>query len=376
MHVCFFSLAKGWGGGELLLSYLIEGLGVLGVETSIITRKGSPMSAWAARRDIPRRFEVTGRGLWPRDLWIVRAWLREITPDILVLNDPHAITSGGIASWLLGIPRLGIRHTIFRVSARKHRLLTDHIVCVSNAARDACLVVGVPMKMTTVIHCGLPTPEVPPDHVEAIRCMFRTATANSDGESPARHLLAVGSLIPVKGFDTTIQAVAQGKRRGKNWHVWLAGEGPERSALTRLAADLKIAERVHFLGFRDDVVALMAAADAFVSCSRSEGLPLVLVEALQIGCPIASTPVGGCHEALKVDESGTSPFAEIFPPDCIDEAFTALERATQQDSTTQGRREAARQWAAETFSQQSMARRHLALYEKLLRGQRADGVRE
>lgn len=376
MHVCFFSMAKGWGGGELLLSYLIEGVAELGVDTSIVTRKGSPMAEWAARRDMPRRFEMTGRGLWPRDLQNLRSWLRQIKPNVLVLNDPHAITSGGIASWLLDLPRIGIRHTIFPVSAKKHRLLTDHIVCVSEAARDACLIVGVPIEMTSVIYCGLPPPQVPPGDVESIRGMFRVAAASSDGESPARHLLGVGGLLPVKGFDTTIKAVAQGIRCGMNWHLWLAGEGPERTALTRLAADLQITDRVHFLGFRDDVVVLMAAADAFVSCSRSEGLPLVLVEALQIGCPIASTPVGGCHEALRVDESGTSPFAEIFRPDCIDEAFTALASVTQQDSTIEGRREAARQCAAETFSQQSMARRHLALYEKLLRGQRADGVRE
>lgn len=374
MRIAFISSSKGWGGGELLLSYLVDGVAAQGHETALVARAASPMAHWAERRGLsidpervegPLRFETPGRGRTPRALWNLRRWLRDLRPDVLVLNDPHAITSGGVAAWRLGIPRVGIRHTVFGVNAWKHRLLTDHLVCVSQAAQAACLEVGLPHAMTSIIHCGLPAPQVAPDQVQSIRRMFADAASHTQAAAPPRHLLGVGSLISVKGFDTTIRAVAQAARGGRHWHLWLAGEGADRAALEKLAAKLKVADRVHFLGFRTDVTALLAAADLFVSASLSEGLPLVLVEAMQAGCPIAATPVGGCVEALQVDAAGVSPLAELFAPGNVESAVAAIERGAEPNLAREARVAAARRWASETFAQQRMARRHIALYEQL-----------
>jgi glycosyltransferase involved in cell wall biosynthesis len=312
MRICFYGTAKGWGGGELLLSHLIEGLAARGVDAAVIARTGSPTAAWASRQNLPLLLEVAGRGRLPQSLKTLRSWLQQTRPAALVLNDPHAIISGGIAAWRLGIPRIGIRHTVFSVNGWKHRMLLEHLVCVSQAAQAACLKAGIPATMMSVIHCGLPNKQVPADDVRAIRQLFAMTAENAVLTSPARHLLSVGSLIPIKGFDTSLRAIARGIASGQHWHLWLAGDGTERASLEKLANALNISEHVHFLGFRDDVTALMAAADAFLSSSYSEGLPLVLVEAMQAGCPIASTPVGGCAEALQVDASGQSPFAEPF----------------------------------------------------------------
>ena len=369
MRICFISSSKGWGGGEQLLSYLVDGIAAQDHETALVARTGSPMANWAQRRGLPLSTEVPGRGRMPRALWNLRNWLRDLNPDVLVLNDPHAITSGGIASWRLGMPRVGIRHTVFGVNAWKHRLLTDHLVCVSQAAQAACLEAGVPHAMTSIIHCGLPAPQVAPDQVQSIRRLF--ADAARDAAAPARHLLGVGSLISVKGFDTTIRAVAHATRSGRHWHLWLAGDGADRAALEKLAAKLKVADRVHFLGFRTDVTALLAAADLFVSASLSEGLPLVLVEAMQAGCPIACTPVGGCVEALQVDAAGASPLAELFAPGNVADAVAAIERATEDNLARESRVTAARRWASETFAQQRMAQRYLALYQQLCDGRLA-----
>lgn len=374
MRICFISTSKGWGGGELLLSYLVEGIAAQGHETALVTRTASPMSHWAERRGLsidperaegPLRFDTPGRGRTPRALWNLRRWLRDLAPDVLVLNDPHAITSGGVAAWRLGIPRVGIRHTVFGVNAWKHRLLTEHVVCVSQAAQAACLAVGIPRAMTSVIHCGLPAPQVAPDQVQSIRRMFAEAAATTPAAAPVHHLLGVGSLISVKGFDTTIRAVAHATRDGRHWHLWLAGDGADRAALEKLAAKLKVADRVHLLGQRTDVTALLAAADLFVSASLSEGLPLVLVEAMQAGCPIAATPVGGCVEALQVDAAGVSPLAELFAPGDVPGAVAAIERATESTSATESRVATARRWASETFAQPRMAQEHLALYKQL-----------
>ena len=362
MRICFYGTAKGWGGGELLLSHLIDGLAIREVEVAIISRTGSPTSAWAMRQNLPLHLELPGRGRLPRTLSTMRTWLRQTRPNILVLNDPHAIVSGGLAAWGLGIPRVGIRHTVFRVNGWKHRLLIDHLICVSQAAQAICLKAGIPQSMTSVIHCGLPNRPISSDDVLATRNMFAIAAEKASLSSPAQHLLSVGSLIPVKGFGTSLYAIAQGIQRGHHWHLWLAGEGAERSSLENLADGLKISDYVHFLGFRDDVTVLMAAADAFLSSSYSEGLPLVLVEAMQAGCPIVSTPVGGCAEALQVDETGQSPFAEIFQPGNVPDAFAAIAQATERSTRNSFRIAAARRWAADTFAQDRMVQRHLDFY--------------
>jgi glycosyltransferase involved in cell wall biosynthesis len=367
MQICFMTSAKGWGGGELLLAHLVDGIAATGHETTLVARAGSPMARWGEQRGLPLN-EVPGRGRRPRTILQLRRWFRERRPDVLVLNDPHAISSGGLAAWRLGIPRVGIRHTVFGVNAWKHRWLTDHLVCVSQAAQAACLNVGIPAAMTTIIHCGLPAPQVAPDQVQSIRRLFADASAQANFAAPARHLLGIGSLISVKGFDTTIRAVAQAARSGRHWHLWLAGAGADRAMLEKLAAKLKVADRVHLLGFRDDVTALLAAADLFVSASHSEGLPLVLVEAMQAGCPIAATPVGGCVEALQVDAAGVSPLAELFAPGNVAAAVAAIDRAVEPNPVREARIAAARQWAGETFDQQRMAQRHEALYRSLAEG--------
>ncbi|HLY58510.1 MAG TPA: glycosyltransferase, partial [Stellaceae bacterium] len=88
-------------------------------------------------------------------------------------------------------------------------------------------------------------------------------------------LLALGRLHLNKGFDVLLRALA--KLPGV-W-LWLAGEGPEAASLTRLAAVLGVANRVRFLGWRDDSAALMATADLVVCPSRHEPLGNVVIEA-------------------------------------------------------------------------------------------------
>jgi glycosyltransferase involved in cell wall biosynthesis len=358
-----------WGGAEQLLAHLIQSTAARGHEAGMIARRAGPMSQWAQNLALGRRVDLPRRGRSPRQLWALRKWLRSQEFDLIVLNDPDAITSIGLAAWGLTMPRVGMRHTAFPLHSRwKHTHLVDHLVCVSNAAQKECLKAQIPRSSTTVINCGLPAPRVEPAAVRQVRDMFAQA---SHGKAP-RHLLALGRLLALKGFDATIAAVARGVQQGKNWRLWLAGEGPEMAALKSLAGDLGVLDRVHLLGFRTDVHALLAAADVFVSASHSEGLPLVLVEAMLAACPMVSTPVGGCAEALQVDESGQSPFAEIFLPGDVSGLAAAITRVIEGPTERRHRAEAARRWAAENYSVPRMTERHLALYDQLVSSARGE----
>ena len=102
-------------------------------------------------------------------------------------------------------------------------------------------------------------------------------------------LLAVGRLHPVKGFDRLIAALPA----VPGAVLWLAGEGPEEAALRHQAAALGVAERVRFLGWRQDIAALMAAADLHVVTSRRETLGNTILEAWVQNCAVLACPSPG-----------------------------------------------------------------------------------
>lgn len=100
------------------------------------------------------------------------------------------------------------------------------------------------------------------------------------------YLLAVGRLIPSKGFDVLLHAYAQG---GFQEPLVILGEGPERERLRALADHLGVSSRVHLPGYLDNPWRVMADARLFVLSSQLEGFPNALVEAMSLGCPVVAT---------------------------------------------------------------------------------------
>jgi glycosyltransferase involved in cell wall biosynthesis len=112
--------------------------------------------------------------------------------------------------------------------------------------------------------------------------------------------LALGRLHVNKGFDVLLAALAQAPRL----HLWLAGEGDLRATLERQATALGIIARVRFLGWRDDIPALLAAADFLVCPSRHEPLGNVVIEAWAAGVPVVATASEGPSTLIVDGESG------------------------------------------------------------------------
>jgi len=109
-------------------------------------------------------------------------------------------------------------------------------------------------------------------------------------------VLCVGNLRRLKGFHLVIEAVAG----LEEVTLLIAGEGEEREALARLAAELGIAERIRLLGAIDNAALpdLYSAADVFVLASSSEGCPNVVLEAMACGTPVVATAVGAVRDLL------------------------------------------------------------------------------
>jgi glycosyltransferase involved in cell wall biosynthesis len=110
-------------------------------------------------------------------------------------------------------------------------------------------------------------------------------------------IVAVGSLYPVKGYDVLVEALGR-LAPDLPWRLALAGRGQEEARLRDLARRHRLDDRVHLLGYRDDIPDLLAAADIFAMPSRSEGLPLALLEAMLAGRPVVASAVGGIPDAV------------------------------------------------------------------------------
>jgi glycosyltransferase involved in cell wall biosynthesis len=119
-----------------------------------------------------------------------------------------------------------------------------------------------------------------------------------------RLMVAIGNLYPVKGHRHLIEAFALVAHRHPTLHCAIGGRGHLDVDLDALARRHGLAGRMHLLGLRSDVPAILAAADLFVQPSLSEGLPLALLEAMQAGLPIVATDVGEVAVALGFGDAG------------------------------------------------------------------------
>ncbi len=102
-----------------------------------------------------------------------------------------------------------------------------------------------------------------------------------------------------KGLEYLIEAAAILPRTGRRIQIVIAGDGPARDRLERLAMNLGVTDRVRFLGFREDVGDLLAACDMVVLPSLREGLSIALLEAMAAGKPIIATSIGSQREVAS-----------------------------------------------------------------------------
>ena len=129
---------------------------------------------------------------------------------------------------------------------------------------------------------------------------------------PPFHLLALGRLVPKKGFGVLLEAGRQLQAQGVDFHLTLAGDGPERGKIRTLVQELGLTQRVSLPGAvpHREVPRLMAAAHLLVMPSLitpwgdRDGIPNVILEALLCGVPVVASAVSGIPEVIREGETG------------------------------------------------------------------------
>lgn len=185
---------------------------------------------------------------------------------------------------------------------------------------------------------------------------LRRSTAPASPRRPPR-VITVARLAEQKGHCHLIAAVPLVPEA----HFLLVGDGPDRAALEEQARTLGVADRVQFLGGRDDIPELLSEADVFVLPSLFEGLPIAVLEAMAAGTPVVATAIGGTDEIVAHDETG------LLVPPADPSALAAAIRSVLDDPAAAHRRAvAALAMVMRDFTFEHIARRVTAVYDKLL----------
>jgi glycosyltransferase involved in cell wall biosynthesis len=225
---------------------------------------------------------------------------KELHPDVVHLHNPTPTVYAAIAARMAGVPCIvSTRHSLV---APPRRLVVELKYAIAATCCD--WLVGI---------CDATTNNMRSIHSLRARKIVRVyngavpleRTAESQWPQKAGFTLVyVGRLAPVKNHDLLLNGFRAALSSMPGLRLWMVGDGSERKRLESLAAELGITAEVTFWGQQLDVAPFLSAADAFIMSSKSEGLPMSLLQAFSLGVPAIVTDVGGMAEVVKLAKAG------------------------------------------------------------------------
>lgn len=355
------------GGAERCLTQLARGLDRARFEPLVIAIAPRPLPAQQALVSQLEAAHVPIRFLNAASKWQVliaarrlRKTLETFGPDIvqsfLFHADVLARLAGHRQPWH---SCLGLR--VADPARRRQRLerwasqQASAVVCVSAAVGDyARDEVKIPAEKLVVI----------PNAIEVEKQRLATPLEWSTIGMPASRvaILCAGRLHRQKGLDWLLKTMPAVFERLPAHDLVIVGTGPEESRLREQARQLKIADRVHFVGWRGDIPRLMAAASQLVLPSRWEGMPNVVLEGMAAGLPVVATDTHGVRELLGPDSDAQT--VQFGHSEALIERLVAFGL----DDALSGRIGSAnRVRAASHFSLEAMVASYQSLYESHIR---------
>jgi len=255
--------------------------------------------------------------------------------------------------WLMGSPKhlVPFFHAIEPV---------DRLITVSEAQRRTYERVGVPAGLMTTVPNGIGARGPGPG---------RRAAREALGLDQDRLVvLTIGRLNVMKGQRYLLDAVPALADRFPELAVVILGSGHLHEQLQAQAVALGVADRVHLPGHRADARMLLDAADVFVLSSKHEGMPLVLLEAMDAGLPVVATRVIGSEEVVADEQTGLL----VRPRDAA-ALGGALERLLADPALRATYGQEGRRRYARRFTRARMAAETIGVYETVLQSTRSTG---
>lgn len=358
------------GGMERVVTHLAGALSQRGIEPLVLClQRPGPLADDLTDRDV--RVEAIGsiKGWDVRGLARLARRLREFAPDVIHVHDNASLPYVSAAGLVVGAPIVFTAHGLLYEGFERPRLR------YRLAARGLSAVTAVSDEVSARHRSHLAWGgeiETIPNGVPAVRrngsmgARVRRELEIPDG---ATVFLAMGNARPEKGFEDLLSAAAilRDELGSDAFGVLIAGRlgrDAYSRALRATHERLGLGKVVQFLGYRSDTRALYSAAHAFVLSSRSEGLPMVVLEAMTAGLPIVATRVGGVPDALE-DGAGI-----LVAPASAEELAAGMGEIVAAPRAARRLGEAARRRARERYSVARMTDRYVRVYRRVATGRR------
>jgi len=302
---------------------------------------GHKAGAWIATMPFPEgveRMKVTLKRR-PAELKRVAAALKERQIDVIHTHNSSGHFTGALLSMFWNFPRVGTSHnTFFQFQWR----FCDRIIAPTQAtARFQRRVNLIPGGRIDVI----------PNFIDAGRmapqCPREEARAALGADSDTFLILTVGEVFPRKNQELLVRTVPSLLAAGMKPLVLLVGKVHDdyRRVLEPHLTDPRVNAAVHLAGQRSDIPDLLGAADVFCLPSRSEVMPIALLESMAQGLPVVATDVGGVAELVRDGRDGI-----ITPSGDLPRLTAALLRMWQEPETRRCMSHTGREHVAEVYA--------------------------
>jgi len=273
--------SSGRGGAERFFTRLAKAVHTRNIPQALLMRR----KAWAAE-------QLENAGIAVQTAWFggkldivtrakYRRTLQSLHATIAINWMPHAAVACPQGPWIR-VARLGKCYSLNAFGN------CDHLIANSPRIAAHIEAQGWPASRVSCI----------PNFVPEIRTApVRRSAFNTPEDAPL--ILWLGRMSRDKGPDIVVRAIAETPKA----YLWMAGAGPYEEEIKMLAAQMGVSARIRFLGWRDDIHALLKAADIFVRSSRNEGLGNVL-EAWSNGLPVISARSADTDHVIADGETG------------------------------------------------------------------------
>ena len=351
-------------GAEKQMVLLAEGLprDRFRVEVAALTRRG-PLEADLRAAGVPVTAIAKRHKLDPLALARLVRLMKAKRFDVVQTWIFAANTYGRIAARAAEVPvvvtaEMAVDHWKGRGQLAIDRRLahwTDRVVGNSNAVVAFYRKAGIPESRLAMIPSGIGDEEPPAVDPKAVRADFGLSE-----EAPL--VLFAGRLAAQKGVDDLLAALDLVRHVHPDVRTLIVGDGPLRSHLEETAHAFDLDRQIRFLGHRDDVPRLMAAADLVVLPSLYEGLPNVVLEAMRFRKPVVATAAPGTTEVVIDGETGL--LVPLRNPPALAQAIRTV---LQDPGLARKLGDAGRARVESEFRADTMVARFAELYEGLAR---------
>jgi len=319
LHIAHVLVGKFLGGMERYVLELCARIATRGFTNCLLVPHDSPLIEAARQCAIPC-VPVPIRGdvnfLTPAR---IAHWLRGHQIDLLNVHDNGAAIPCSLGGRLAGIPVVG---TVHAFHGKWPFLAADHLITVSAALRRHLQTQGFRDAQISLVRSGVDLDHFAPrPRAEARKALGLPLEGF--------YFAYVGRLAYGKGLAALVDAFAVIAQRNPRAHLLFAGSGQMENAVRDRVAQKNLGDAVQFLGFQADVRPVLAAADCLVLPSESEGLPLILLEAMASARAMLATEVGGMPEIVCDGETGL-----LIPPCREDRLLQAMTRLLDEPEWT------------------------------------------